>query len=85
MQQVEPRDRSSSGSSIQFLGEVKKSPEKERERGTTSASSVRTVDYDSSDNEQKDEIRLLQAKVDVLTAKLDRLKARYELSRPRRK
>jgi hypothetical protein len=82
VRKVEPRDRSSSGSSVQYLGERKRSPEKERERGTTSASSV---NYDSSDNEEKDEIRLLQAKVDVLTAKLERMKARYEMSRPRRK
>jgi len=71
---------------------VRKTPEMERERGTTSASVAMRqlpvaacVDYDSSDNEAKDEIRLLQAQVDVLTAKLGRLKARYEVSRPRRK
>jgi hypothetical protein len=85
VRKVEPRDRSSSGSSVQYLGERKRSPEKERERGTTSASSVRTTNYDSSDNEEKDEIRLLQAKVDVLTAKLEWMKAQYEMSRPRRK
>jgi len=67
-------------------------PETERERGTTSASvgsrqvSVAAdVDYDSSDNEAKDEIRLLQAQMDLMAAKLVRLKARYEVSRPRRK
>jgi hypothetical protein len=90
--QEEPRERKSSESSVEFLGEVRKTPETERERGTTSASVVMrqvpvaaSVDYDSSDNEAKDEIRLLQAQVDVLTAKLGRLKARYEVSRPRRK
>ena len=64
----------------------------ERERGTTSASVglrqvpvAAEVDYDSSDNEAKDEIRLLQAQMDLMAAKLVRLKARYELSRPRRK
>jgi len=75
---------------VECLGEVKGTPEKERERGTTSAS-VRSpsvaaeVDYDSSDNEAKDEIRLLQAQMDLMSAKLVRLKARYQLSRPRRK
>ena len=40
---------------------------------------------DSSDNEMKDEIRELQAKVDIYSAKLVRLKNRYEKSRLHRK
>ena len=77
---------------MEYLCNVKGTPEKERERGTTSASVglrqvpvAAEVDYDSSDNEAKDEIRLLQAQMDLMSAKLVRLKARYELSRPRRK
>jgi hypothetical protein len=90
--QEEQRDRKSSESSVEYLCDVKGTPEKERERGTTSASVglrqvpvTAEVDYDSSDNEAKDEIRLLQAQMDLMSAKLVRLKARYELSRPRRK
>ena len=81
-QQTDDRqhDRKSSDSSVECLDEVKGTPEKERERGTTSAS-VRLqqapvaaeVDYDSSDNEAKDEIRLLQAQMDLMSAKLVRL------------
>ncbi len=50
---------------MEFLCEVKRTPEKERERGTTSASVglrqvavAAEVNYDSSDNESKDEIEL---------------------------
>ena len=90
------RDRSSSGSSVQYLGEKRRSPERERERGTTFArarspkiavaSSARLDSGDeSSDNEEKDAIRMLQAKIDLDIAKLERMKSRYARSRSQRK
>jgi len=69
MRKAEPRNRSSSGSSVKYLGERRRSPERERKRGTTSArtsspkfataSSVRfDSGEDSSNNEEMDRIRL---------------------------
>jgi len=85
------RDRSSSGSSVQYLGEKKRSPE--RERGTTfaraSSPKIAVARLDSgdeiSDNEEKDAIRMLQAKIDLDIARLERMKKRYVKSKSQRK
>jgi len=69
VRKMEPQDRSSSGSSVQYLGERRRSPERERKRGTTStrtsspkfatASSVRfDSGEESSNNKEMDRIRL---------------------------
>ncbi len=90
------RDRSSSGSSVRYLGERRKSPERERERGTTfartsspkfaAASSARFDSGDkSSNNKEKDAIRMQQCKVDLEIAKLDRMKSWYAKKRSQRK
>ena len=99
MRKVEPRDRSSSGSSVQYLGEVRKSPEKERERGTTSASSARTsspkfattppVRFDSEDessnSEEMDKIRMQRYKVHLETVKLERMERKHAEAKKLRK
>ncbi len=85
---METRDRSSSGSSVRYLGERRRSPERERKRGTTfartsspkfaTASSVRFHSReDSSDNEEMDRIRLQRCKVDLEIAKLEDMEKRY--------
>ena len=101
------RDRSSSGSLVKYLGKRRLSPERERERGTSSAMfasasasrSVKTsspkftaasiAKYDSgdesSDNKEKDAIRMQQCKVDLEIAKLDRMKNQYAKKRSQRK
>ena len=96
VRQVVNRDRLSLGSSVRYLGEKRRSPERERERGTTfartsspkiaAAISVRFDSGDeSSDNEEKDAIRMQQCKVDLEIAKLDRMKSRYAKKRSQRK
>jgi hypothetical protein len=88
VRQVETRDRSSSGSSVRYLGERRRSPERERKRGTTFArtsspkvavaSSVRIGSgEDSSDNEEMDKIRLQRCKINLEIAKLERMEKRY--------
>jgi hypothetical protein len=93
------RDRSLSGSSVQYLGEVRRSPEREGERGTTSRTTARTsspkfakapsVKYDSgedsSNNEEMDKIRKQRCVVQLETVKLERMEKRYTKARLMRK
>ena len=81
---------------MRFLGKKRRSLERDRERGTTfartssprftAASSARLDSgSESSDNEEKDAIRMQQCKVDLEIAKLDRMKSRYAKKRSQRK
>ena len=93
------RDRSSSGSSVQYLGKRRRSPEREGERGTTSRTTARTsspkfakapsIMYDSgedsSDNEEMDKIRKQRCVVQLETVKLERMEKRYAKARMMRK
>ncbi len=99
VRKVEPRDRSSSGSSVQYLGKRKRSLEKERERGTTSASSVSTsspkfantpsAKFDSgdesSDSKEMDRIRMQRYKVHLETVKLERMERKHAEAKKLRK
>jgi len=93
------RDRSSSGSSVQYLGKIRRSPERGGERGTTSWTTVRTssskfakalsVKYDSredsSDNKEMDKIQKQRCVVQLETVKLERMEKRYAKARLMRK
>ena len=93
------RDRSSSGSSVQYVGEVRRSPERRGERGTTSRTTARTsspkfakapsVKYnsgeESSDNEEMDRIRKQRCVVQFETIKLERMERKYAKARMLRK
>jgi hypothetical protein len=96
VRKVETRDRSSSGSSVKYLGERRRSPERERKRGTTSArtsspkfATASSVRFDSgeesSDSEEMDRIRLQRCKVDLEIAKLERMEKRYAKKKMQRK
>jgi hypothetical protein len=93
---AEPRNRSSSGSSIQYLGKRKRSPERERERGTTSARTSSTkfatassVRFDSgeesSDSKEMDRIRMQRYKVHLETVKLERMERKHAEAKKLRK
>ncbi len=99
LRKAEPRDRSSSGSSVQYLGERQRSPERERERGTTSRTTARTsspkfakapsVRFDSgeesSDSEEMDKIRMQRYKVHLETVKLERMVRKHAEAKKIRK
>ncbi len=83
-------DSASSGSSVQFLGKKRRSPETTFARTSSPklavANSARLDSgEESSDNEEKDVLRMLQAKIDLDMAKLERMKARCARSRSQRK
>ena len=92
--QDERHESASSGSLVQFL--CKKSPKRERERGTTvartSLSKVAVAhtarldsNVDSSDNEEMDAIRMQRCKVALEQQKLERMEARYAMAKEQRK
>ncbi len=73
---------------MKFLGEKKRSPEREKERMTSSprtSSASFAYESDSSDNEENYAIKLQEYKVELEKGKLARMKARYAKRRSERK